>query len=91
MIGPEWILKIKLNSGFKIDFFSSLHVDTKKVAAIHRGCQKEYLRAGVSGDTAAPRIGEDYTKQLSEEIERRMIRKISHDFIRTKDRITGAL
>ena len=38
-----------------------------------------------------PRSQEDYTTQVSKEIERRVTKKLSQEFSRTEDRILGAL
>ena len=51
----------------------------------------EYPRNNQSQNSAAPGITEDYTAQVSEEIEGRVIKKLSREFSRTESRILGAL
>ena len=51
----------------------------------------EYPRNNQSQNSAAPGIAEDYTAQVSEEIEGRVTKKLSQEFSRTESRILGAL
>ena len=62
----------------------------RKLAAMARETQ-EYPRNNHSQNSAAPGITEDYTAQVSEEIEGRVSEKLSQEFSRTESRILGAL
>ena len=62
----------------------------RKLAAMARKTQ-EYRRNNQSQNSAAPGVTEDYIAQLSEEIERRVPKKLSQEFSRTESRILGAL
>ena len=63
----------------------------RKLAAVTREIQEENPRNGQSRNTSVPRINEEYIKQLSEEIEGKVTRKLSQEFNRTESRILGAL
>ena len=63
----------------------------RKLAAVTREIQEENPRSGQSRNTSAPRINEEYITQLSEEIEGRVIKKLSQEFSRIESRILGAL
>ena len=52
---------------------------------------REYPSNNQSQISAAPGITEDYIAQVSQEIERRVTKKLSHEFSRKKSRILGAL
>ena len=63
----------------------------RKLAAVTRETQEENLRNGQSRNTSVPRINEEYITQVSEQIESRVIKKLSQEFSRTESRILGAL
>ena len=62
----------------------------RKLAAVTRETQEEHPRNGQSRNTPVPRINEEYIKQVSEEIEGRVTKKLSQKFSRTESRILGA-
>ena len=63
----------------------------RTLAAVTRETQEEHLRNGQSRNTSVPGINEEYIRQLSEEIEGRVTKKLSQEYSRTKSRILGAL
>ena len=63
----------------------------RKLAAVTRETQKEHPRNGQSRNTSVPRINEEYITQVSEEIEGRVMKKLSQEYSRTEFRILGAL
>ena len=63
----------------------------RKLAAVTRKLQEEHPRSGQSRNTSVPRINEEYITQIFEEIEGRVIEKLSQEFSRTESRILGAL
>ena len=63
----------------------------RKLAAVTRETQEEHPRNGQSRSTYVPRINEEYITQFSEEIEGRVVKKLSREFSRTESRILGAL
>ena len=63
----------------------------RTLAAVTRETQEENPRNGQSRNTSVPRINEEYITQLSEEIEGRVIKKLSQEYSRTESRILGAL
>ena len=63
----------------------------RKLAAVTRETQEEHPRNGQSRNTSVPRINEEYTTQVFEEIEGRVSKKLSQEFSRTESRISGAL
>ena len=63
----------------------------RKLAAVARETQKEHSRNGQSRDTSVPRINQEHTTQLSEEIEGKFTKKLSQELTRTESRILGAL
>ena len=63
----------------------------RKLAAVTREIQEENPRNGQSRNTSVPRINEEHIAQLSEEIEGRVIKKLSQEFSRTESRILCAL
>ena len=65
--------------------------NNRKLAAVTRETQEENPRNGQSRNTSVPRINEEYITQLSEEIEGRVIKKLSHEYSRTESRILGTL
>ena len=62
----------------------------RNLAAVARETQKEYRRSGQSRNTSVARINEEHTTQVFEEIEGRVIKKLSQEFSRTESRILGA-
>ena len=62
----------------------------RKLAAVSRETP-EKTRNRQSKNTLDPRIAQEYISQVSEEIERRVIWKLSREFRRTESRILGAL
>ena len=63
----------------------------RKLAAVTRETQEEHRKNGQSRNTSVPRIYEEYITQVSEEIEGRVTKKLSQEFIRTESRILGVL
>ena len=63
----------------------------RKFAAVARETQKQHPRNGQSRNTSVPRINQEYIRQLSEEIEGKVTKKLSQEFSRTESRILGAL
>ena len=63
----------------------------RKLAADTRELQEKSPRNGQSRNTSVPKINEEYIKQVSEEIEGRVGKKLSPEFSRTESRILGAL
>ena len=63
----------------------------RKLAAVTRETQEKNSRNGQSRNTSVPRINEEYITQVSEEIEGRVSKKLSHEFSRTESRILCAL
>ena len=63
----------------------------RKLAAVKRETQEENPKNGQSRNTSVPRINEEYITQVSEQIEGRVTKKLSHEFSRTESRILGAL
>ena len=62
-----------------------------KLAALNRENCEENPRRNVAQNSGAPKSQEDYITQVSEEIERRVTKRLSKEFSRTEDRILGAL
>ena len=58
----------------------------RKLAAVSIEAKEEHLR-----NTSVHRIKEEYIRQASEEIEGRVIKKLSQEISRTESRIPGAL
>ena len=63
----------------------------RKLAAVTKEIQEQNPRNGQSRNTSIPRINEKYIRQVSEEIEGRVTKKLSQEFSRTESRILGAL
>ena len=61
------------------------------MAAVTRETQEESPRNGQSRNTSVPRMNEEFIKQLSEEIEGRVSKRLSQEFSRTESRILVAL
>ena len=76
-------------------FFSFSQMATlrnkKKLASVNRGNHKGHPRKKSLQDKNVPRVNQDYTTQISEKIEGRVIQKMSHNFSRTKSWNLGAL
>ena len=51
----------------------------------------EHPRSGQSRSASVPRTNEEYVTQVFDDIEGRVIKKLSQEFSRTKSRILGAL
>ena len=62
----------------------------RKLAAVSRETP-ENTRNNQSQNTPNPGMAKEYITQVSEEIERRVTKKLSHEFSRTESRILGAL
>ena len=63
----------------------------KKVAALNKEKCEEHPRSNLAQNANVSRSQEDYTTQVSEEIEGRVTKKFSQEFSRTENRILGAL
>ena len=62
-----------------------------KMAVVSRETQEEHPRNGQSWNTPVPRINEECSTQVSEEIESTVNKQLSHEFSTTTLRILGAL
>ena len=62
-----------------------------KLAALNKENCEEHLRSNLAQNSNARRLQEDYITQVSEEIEGRVMKKLSQNFSRTESRILGAL
>ena len=63
----------------------------RKLAASNKENCEEHPRSNLSQNSNVPRSQEDYITQVSEEIEGRVTKKLSQEFMRTENRILGAL
>ena len=63
----------------------------RKLAALNKENCEEHPRSNLAQNSNVPRSQEDYIAQVSEEIEGRVIKKLSQQFSRTENRILGAL
>ena len=63
----------------------------KKLAALNKENCEDFSRRYLAQNSSVPRSQEDYITQVSEEIEDRITKKLSQEFIRTENRISGAL
>ena len=63
----------------------------RKLAALNMENCEEHPRSNSAQNSSAPRSKEDYTTQISEEIEGRVTKRLSKEISRTEDRILGAL
>ena len=63
----------------------------RKLAALNDENCEEHPRSNLAQNSSAPRSQEDYITQVSEEIERRVTKRLSKEFSRTENRILGAL
>ena len=63
----------------------------RKLAALKKENCEEHPRSNLAQNSNVPRQQEDYITQVSEEIEGRVIKRLSKEFSRTEKRILGAL
>ena len=63
----------------------------RKLAALNKENCEDHRRSNLAQNSSAPRSQEDYITQVSEEIERRVTKRLSKEFSRTENRILGAL
>ena len=63
----------------------------RKLVAVARETQKEHPRNGQSWNMSVPRINQEQITQLYEEIEGKVTKKLSQEFIRIDSRILDAL
>ena len=63
----------------------------RKLEALNKENCEENPRSNKAQNSGAPRLQEDYITQVSEEIEGRVTKGLSKEFIRTENRILGAL
>ena len=63
----------------------------RKLAALNKENCEEHPRSNLAQNSNVPRSQEDYITQVYEEIEGRVAKKLSQEFIRTENRILGAL
>ena len=63
----------------------------RKWATLNRENCEEHPRSNLAQNSNVPRSQEDYITQVSEEIERRVTKKLSQEFSRMENRILGAL
>ena len=63
----------------------------KKLAALNKENCEEHSSKNLAQNSNVPGSQEDYITQVSEEIEGRVTKKLSQEFIRTENRILGAL
>ena len=63
----------------------------KQLASLNKENCEEHPRSNLAQNSNVPRSQEDYITQVSEEIERRVTKKLSQEFSRTENRILGAL
>ena len=62
-----------------------------KLAAFNKENFEEHPRSNLAQSSNAPRSQEGYITQISEEIEGRVAKKLSKEFIKTESRSLGAL
>ena len=63
----------------------------KKLTALIKENCEEHPRSNLAQNSNVPKSQEDYINQVSQEIEGRVIKKLSQEFSRTENRILGAL
>ena len=63
----------------------------RKLATLYKKNCEEDPRSNLVQNSNVPRSQEDYITQLSEEIERRVTKKLSQEFSGTENRLLGAL
>ena len=92
----EFISKRKINCLFTtVELFLSSKVtatlrNKRKLAAVSRETQ-ESARHSLSQNTFVPGETEEYNTQVSEEIDSKVTKKLSHELIRTESSVLGAL
>ena len=65
--------------------------NNRKIAATKKDNQEESSKSNQLWNTIFPGIQEEYITQMSEEVERRLTKILSHELSRTESRILGAL
>ena len=65
--------------------------DKRKLAALNKENCEEHPRSKVAQNSGVPRSQKDYKYHISDEIEGKVTRKLSQEFIKTKNRILVAL
>ena len=91
---PIWLSHKKDNQLLIIENAFPVEMATrnkKKLAALNKKNCEEHPRSNLARNPNVPRSQEDYLTQISEEIEGRVTKKLSHEFSRTENRILGAL
>ena len=63
----------------------------KEMAALNKVNCEEHHKSNLAQNSKAPRSQKDYITQVSEEIEGRVIKRLSKEFSRTENCILGAL
>ena len=63
----------------------------RKLAALNKEICEEHPRSILAQSSIVLKSQEDYITQVSEEIERRVTKKLSQEFSKTENRILGAL
>ena len=63
----------------------------RKLAALNKEDREEHHRSDLAQNSNLPRSQEDYLMPVSEVIEGRVTKKLSHESSRTENRILGAL
>ena len=63
----------------------------RKLAALEKENCEEHPRSNLAQNSNVPRSQEDNITQVSEDVERRVTKKLSQEFSRTENRILGAL
>ena len=69
---------------------ATLRIKRKSAALNNENCE-EHSRSNLARTSNIPRSQEDHINQVSEQIERRVTKKLSQEFSRTENRIIGAL
>ena len=63
----------------------------RKLTALNKENCEEHHRSNLVQNSNVPRSQEDYITQVSEVIEGRVTKKLSQEFVRTENRMLGAL
>ena len=63
----------------------------RKLAALNKENCEEHPRSNLAQNSNVPRSQEDYITQVSDEVERRVTKKLSQEFSGTENRILSAL
>ena len=63
----------------------------RKLAALNKKNCEEHPRSNLAQNSNVARSQQDYITQVSEEIEGRVLERLSKEFSRTENRILGAL